>query len=85
MPWQIIPTNHYTNLIPALAEHISTRTLARPAVIVVPNKVIRTWLRQALARHMGNIMAVTFMEEDEEIAGVLDEHLEEQELPHYIF
>jgi exodeoxyribonuclease V gamma subunit len=63
MPWQIIPTNHYTNLIPALAEHISTRTLARPAVIVVPNKVIRTWLRQALARHMGNIMAVTFMEE----------------------
>ena len=63
MPWQIIPTNHYTNLIPALAEHISTRTLARPAVIVVPNKVIRTWLRQALARQMGNIMAVTFMEE----------------------
>ena len=29
--------------------------------------------------------AVTFTEEDEEIAGVLDEHLEEQELPHYIF
>ena len=41
MPWQIIPTNDYTKLIPALAEHISTRTLARPAVIVVPNKVIR--------------------------------------------
>ena len=29
--------------------------------------------------------AVTFTEEDKEIAGVLDEHLEEQELPHYIF
>ena len=29
--------------------------------------------------------AVTFTEEDKEIAGVLDEHLEEQELPRYIF
>ena len=30
--------------------------------------------------------AVTFTEEDEEIAGALEEHLEEQELlPHYIF
>jgi hypothetical protein len=29
--------------------------------------------------------AVMFTEEDEEIAGVLEEHLEEQELPHYIF
>ena len=29
--------------------------------------------------------AVTFTEEDEEIADVLDERLEEQELPHYIF
>ena len=29
--------------------------------------------------------AVTFTEEDEEIAGVLDVNLEEQELPHYIF
>jgi len=77
MPWQIIPTNDYTNLIPALAEHISTRTLARPAVIVVPNKVIRTWLRQALARHMGNIMAVTFMEEfaaRRHFCGMPDEH-----------
>ena len=77
MPWQIIPTNDYTNLIPALAEHISTRTLARPAVIVVPNKVIRTWLRQALARHMGNIMAVTFMEEfsaRRHFCGKPDEH-----------
>ncbi len=77
MPWQIIPTNDYTNLIPALAEHISTRTLARPAVIVVPNKVIRTWLRQALARHIGNIMAVTFMEEfaaRRHFCGMPDEH-----------
>jgi hypothetical protein len=31
------------------------------------------------------VAAVTFMEEDEEIAGELDEHLEEHELPHYIF
>ncbi len=30
--------------------------------------------------------AVTFTEEDEEIVGALEEHLEEQELlPHYIF
>ncbi len=29
--------------------------------------------------------AVMFTEEDEEIVGVLDEHLEEEELPHYIF
>ncbi len=77
MPWQIIPTNDYTNLIPTLAEHISTRTLARPAIIVVPNKVIRTWLRQALARHLGNVMAVTFMEEfaaRRHFCGVPDEH-----------
>ncbi|MFY8053264.1 MAG: exodeoxyribonuclease V subunit gamma, partial [Armatimonadaceae bacterium] len=63
MPWQIIPTNDFKNIIPALADHIRSRTLARPAVIVVPNKVVRTWLRQELARHLGNIMAVTFMEE----------------------
>ena len=77
MPWQILPTNDYTNLIPALANHISTRTLARPAVIVVPNKVIRTWLRQELARHLGNIMAVTFMEEfaaRRHFCGMRDEH-----------
>ena len=77
MPWQIIPTNDYTNLIPTLADHISTRTLARPAIIVVPNKVIRTWLRQALARHLGNVMAVTFMEEfaaRRHFCGVPDEH-----------
>ena len=77
MPWQIIPTNDYTNLIPALADHISTRTLARPAIIVVPNKVIRTWLRQALARHLGNLMAVTFMEEfaaRRHFCGLPDEH-----------
>jgi hypothetical protein len=29
--------------------------------------------------------AMVFTEEDKEIAGVLDENLEEQELPHYIF
>ncbi len=63
MPWQIIPTNDFKNIIPALADHIRSRTLARPAVIVVPNKVVRTWLRQELARHLGNVMAVTFMEE----------------------
>jgi len=77
MPWQIIPTNDYTNIILTLAEHISTRTLARPAIIVVPNKVIRTWLRQALARHLGNVMAVTFMEEfaaRRHFCGVPDEH-----------
>ena len=77
MPWQIIPTNDFTNIIPALADHIRSRTLARPAVIVVPNKVIRTWLRQELARHLGNIMAVTFMEEfaaRRHFCGMQNEH-----------
>ena len=77
MPWQIIPTNDFTNIIPALAEHIRSRTLARPAVIVVPNKVIRTWLRQELARHLGNLMAVTFMEEfaaRRHFCGLQNEH-----------
>jgi exonuclease V gamma subunit len=77
MPWQIIPTNDYNNLIPTIAAHIRKRTLARPAIIVVPNKVVKTWIRQALAQHIGNVMAVTFMEEfaaRRYFCGLPDEH-----------
>lgn len=63
MSWHLHPTNDIDSAIPAIAAAIAGRTLAQPAIIVVPNKVVRTYLKQALAKHQGHVMSVTFMEE----------------------
>lgn len=63
MSWYLHPTNDIDSAIPAIAAAIASRTLAQPAIIVVPNKVVRTYVKQALAQHQGHVMAVTFMEE----------------------